>query len=156
MVDFVKIRLVTKKSETSKLLADAASWFAEQLLNPFQIEILRDINIYLCSLGEDWGRCRALQPGTERARDFEILIAPTLDDYWKVRTLAHEFVHVKQRVNQELTYSAGGRRFWKGKDVTDLPYLEQPHEKEALALEQSLAEEFLVKFKGWRLKKDAA
>jgi hypothetical protein len=55
-----------------------------------------------------------------------------------ITAVCHEMVHVKQYVKGELKYT-GGKELWKGRDCTDMEYMEQPWEKEAYRLQDKLA-----------------
>lgn len=52
--------------------------------------------------------------------------------------LCHEMVHVKQYLRGELKYLRG-KELWKGRDCTDMEYMEQPWEKEAYKMQDELA-----------------
>ena len=58
--------------------------------------------------------------------------------YEYVRTLCHEFVHIKQFTLGELKDMT-----WKGVDHSNTAYCRQPWEKEAFAMEHALAKRFL-------------
>ena len=98
-----------------------------------------------------------------RPRDFKIIIdhhRAEIDDYnrerpsteWghmKLRTLAHELVHVKQYIMGDLTWRDKGL-LWKGeictaKYLTD--QLEAPYEIEAYGREKGLLVSFFIKWK---------
>lgn len=53
-----------------------------------------------------------------------------LSDRDLVMALCHEFIHVSQMLNGDLTGN-NKRVFWKGNEVTGVDYLEQPHEIDA-------------------------
>ena len=55
-----------------------------------------------------------------------------------ITALCHEMVHVKQYLRGELKYLRG-KELWKGRDCTDMEYMEQPWEKEAYKLQEKLA-----------------
>lgn len=52
----------------------------------------------------------------------------------QMKTLAHEMVHVAQFFRGDLIID-GSQFIWKGLNVTDVPYMEQPHELEAYSQE---------------------
>ena len=54
-----------------------------------------------------------------------------------VKTLLHELVHLKQWVEGSLKMKSG-RTYYKGKNVSDIKYYEQPHELEAFKLQEEL------------------
>lgn len=75
-------------------------------------------------------------------RDFEIGCDKELITKHGLRefitAICHEMVHVKQNVRKELV-EKNGKQFWKGRDCTDVEYMEQPWEKEAYKLQDKLA-----------------
>ena len=52
-----------------------------------------------------------------------------------VKTICHEMVHIKQYLRKELTMD--GMK-WKGKDTSNVSYIDQPSEKEAYILQEKL------------------
>lgn len=65
-----------------------------------------------------------------------------------VQTILHEMVHVKQYAYNELNYKYEASKskwlsIWNGKDLTHLPYADQPWEVEALEMEKVLYDGFL-------------
>jgi hypothetical protein len=137
--------------EDAVLARDAARWLTNKLLNPFQMVTL-DVKVAMRqrrAVG-GLGKCRSF---LDRPRHFVVLIDRGLDTYWKTRTLAHEFTHLRQLVVGDLVYrriDGVVRTYWRGEDHTDTPYDEQPWEIEANAAEEALAREFLINVKGWR------
>lgn len=71
--------------------------------------------------------------------------------YEYVRTLCHEFVHIKQYTLGELQ-DKDGKMLWKGDDHTNTAYCRQPWEKEAFAMEHGLAKKYLKEELGMTLK----
>jgi len=68
----------------------------------------------------------------------------------QLQYLAHEMVHARQMLRGDLVYDISRQRhalFWKGEDLTHLPFHEQPWEIEAMKLEVLLAQEFYGKLK---------
>lgn len=55
--------------------------------------------------------------------------------------LAHEMVHARQFLRGQLEFISN-HAHWRGEDVSDIDYEEQPHEKEAFSLEKVLVEDF--------------
>lgn len=82
-----------------------------------------------------------------RPRNFMIRMQKGMPEE-DLRTLVfHELVHVKQIIKKELTYKFDTKNwcyktYFKGKDVTNVPYFDQPHEKEAYQLQEELLKEF--------------
>ena len=93
------------------------------------------------------GYCWPLQ--THRPREFEMQVesTSTLDDF--IKTVIHEFVHVKQYVKGELVDGIRGCASvkWNGKDHTRTPYSNHPWELQAYNLQESLYNEFMGKSK---------
>lgn len=69
--------------------------------------------------------------------------------------LAHECMHARQWIHGDITVKfetrklfgilpyKSLRKLWKGKDITDLSYYEQPYEIEAFLMQKNLTFEFL-------------
>ena len=72
-----------------------------------------------------------------RPRDFTISLHSKMKDIDYVKTLLHELVHLKQWVEGTLTLKSG-RTYYKGVNVSDIKYYEQPHEIEAFKLQEEL------------------
>ena len=72
-----------------------------------------------------------------RPRDFTISLHSKMKEVDYVKTLLHELVHLKQWVKGTLTLKSG-RTHYKGKNVSDIKYYEQPHEIEAFKLQEFL------------------
>ena len=155
----VRVKFLTRKKlvdgDSAALLFEAAVWYAEKLLTPFQVERL-NLKIALRSretmdgcVGKCRSRCSELFP-----HNFEILLNRGLTTYWKIRVLAHEFVHLKQRMERRLHYDKVDgywRPHWNGVNHAETPYSKRPWEIEAEAMEEGLAQEFLVDVKGWKI-----
>lgn len=149
----MNIKVLMRRPVLAKvaLVTVAAEWFASQLLNPFQVELMREVRIDLRRRrnipGRGEGSCRSIWR-LERPRDFTIVLNRDLDAYWLVRVLAHEFVHVKQRFLGQLTYTWNPdeklRSYWNGEDHSATPYEQLPWEVEANALEVELADRFMT------------
>ena len=80
-----------------------------------------------------------------KARDLTIEIDKRLDLFTFVRTVCHEFIHVKQYVLGEITEDLeNGTAKWKKSRIpASTPYRKQPWEKEAFRLEKKYALEIL-------------
>lgn len=70
--------------------------------------------------------------------DHEIEIDADLGFRDFVTAICHEMVHLKQCYRKELVQK-NGKMFWKGRDCTDVDYMNQPWEKEAYKLQDKLA-----------------
>lgn len=77
-----------------------------------------------------------LELDTHREHFIEIDRDLGLRDF--ITALCHEMVHAKQSYRKELTQK-NNKMFWKGRDCTDLEYMNQPWEKEAYKLQDGLA-----------------
>ena len=62
-----------------------------------------------------------------------------------IETVCHEFVHLRQFLTGDYRQK-GNKIYWKGHDCTDMSYYNQPWEKEAFALQHSLAK-YIIKEK---------
>ena len=61
------------------------------------------------------------------------------EDY--IRTLLHELVHLRQWVKGTLKMKSG-KFHWQGKNISEIEYLNQPHEIEAFSEEKTLYNEY--------------
>jgi len=61
-----------------------------------------------------------------------------------IKTVMHEMVHVWQWATGLCKDYADGRRMWKGKDYTDTPYSNQPWERQAYRMQETLFEKWLT------------
>ena len=59
-----------------------------------------------------------------------------------IKTLIHEFVHLKQWLQGTLRMKSG-KMYFEGESVEKYEYMDQPHEIEAYDSEERLAREFL-------------
>jgi len=76
-----------------------------------------------------------------RPRNFTISLHSKMKEIDYVKTLLHELVHLKQWVEGSLTLKSG-RTYYKGKNVSDIKYYEQPHELEAFKLQEELYRQY--------------
>jgi len=74
----------------------------------------------------------------------------TLYDF--IEVLCHEFVHLRQFLTGDYRQK-GNSIYWKGIDLTTVSYYNQPWEKEAFALQQSLAKYIIKEKLGMTLKR---
>lgn len=128
-----------KKSQRS--LADALVFFAVNTLKLDRMNL--DINLKLGNPKAVDGWC-IYEDSNVRPREFSIEVKKdqTYDDF--CTTILHEMVHVKQYAKGELKerYKTGHKQYWKDKDYTEASYLDQPWEKEAYKLQETLFELF--------------
>ena len=80
-----------------------------------------------------------------KARDLTVEIDNKLPLFDFIRTICHEFIHVKQYVVGEIYENLQtGKARWKKSSVpVDTPYMDQPWEKEAFKYETEYAFEVL-------------
>jgi len=90
------------------------------------------------------GLCFVLDSGS-KPRNFEVCIDTrlSLEDF--IKTIIHEFIHIKQYVRGELVDQIRGRAktTWKTKDHTKTPYSKQPWEREAYRLQEKFYTEYM-------------
>lgn len=98
-----------------------------------------NVNIKLVKMEEgNYGLCSADDPG-KHMRNFTITVNKNMNISMLIRTVLHEFVHVKQFARSELNAKYIGMQ-WKTAHVTDdTDYMDLPWEKEAYRLEEKLA-----------------
>ena len=72
-----------------------------------------------------------------RPRTFTISLHSKMKQIDYVKTLLHELVHLRQWVEGSLILKSG-RTYYKGMNVSDVKYYEQPHEIEAFKLQEEL------------------
>lgn len=91
------------------------------------------------------GFCLVLDSGN-KPRSFEVSIDTTasLQDF--IKTIIHEFIHVKQYVRGELVDGSRGRAktTWKNKDHSKTSYSKQPWEREAYRLQETFYTEYMT------------
>ena len=83
--------------------------------------------------------------GTYRPREFEIGINGKMDNENLIKTVIHELIHVKQYAKGELIDRTRGKckTLWKGKDHTKTSYSNQPWERQAYRLQESLYKKYM-------------
>lgn len=75
-----------------------------------------------------------------KPRHFIIEVNRNINESEKLLTIAHEMVHIKQYVKGELNEHMS---YWRGREIKkELPYMEQPWEKEAFRLGDKLYGEY--------------
>ena len=114
-------------------------WFCEKYLPRHKIEIevlhrglVREGFYGLCSIQDcDW-----------RPRSFLIEIHNRLSKEDYIKTIFHEMVHLMDFCKGNLRIKSC-KKYYKGFDIEDLEYENQPHEIYAYQREQELYEEYL-------------
>jgi len=116
-----------------ELVTELATFVHNKLMPRKSVEVNIDIGDY-----EMFGLCGQIDD-----YEYEIELKDT-DVVQMLITLAHEMVHVKQYARGELKQLVRQPLYrWKKEYLPlDTPYLEQPWEKEAYALEETLYDEF--------------
>ena len=131
--------ILTKKLSSRQI--DAMTYFAGRLLSPqmqrnvgVRVVIRRTMPVLGVTIIDDYN-----ESGLPRM--FTIEIDGKQDNEEKLRTLAHEMVHVKQYCKKELNEEMSK---WKGHNVNsdNIDYDDQPWEIEAHTLGDKLYEEF--------------
>ena len=127
-----------KNRDLIKFIKMAANFYADMLIPKQKDKIYLDI--YASKINAD-GYCTCMD-----TYDFEIEIHKDLSFEHMMITLAHEMIHLKQYATKELKSKfVRGKPVdtWKGVKYRNLKYREQPWEKEAMMLEESLYQQFM-------------
>jgi hypothetical protein len=110
----------------------AADWAIKKLM-PRQNNLVIHIKFKRM---KEWGMCEPIF--WERSpKEFYIDIKNDLNIKSSTRVLFHELTHVRQYATNKLR-DVNSKTMWLKEDHTDTPYLEQPWEIEASALEDEL------------------
>ena len=89
-----------------------------------------------------YGWC-SVQDCDHRPRSFLIEIHNRLDDKTFIKVLLHELWHVKQFVTGDMR-DKKGKKHWKGVDISNVDYDDDPSEIEATKLEIPLYYEYML------------
>ena len=124
----------------SKLLCeDIASWFINKFVpgHKFYVRIVhkglkREHSFGFCDFVDQ----------AYRPRVFVIEVQSNLSKEFYIKTLIHEFVHLRQWLQGTLRMKSG-KMYFDGESVEKYEYMDQPHEVEAYDSEERLAREFL-------------
>ena len=124
----------------SKLLCeDIASWFINKYVprHKFYVRIVhkglkREHSFGFCDFVDQ----------AYRPRVFVIEVQSNLSKEFYIKTLIHEFVHLRQWLQGTLRMRSG-KMYFEGESVEKYEYMDQPHEIEAYDSEERLAREFL-------------
>lgn len=147
---------VTKTNQkTKRILTEAATFFANLLMDPRMVRNLT-LDIEVNKSLDVEGEC-VDEDGTKSPRWFTIVLRKQgLEDMIKV--LGHEMVHVKQHAKNELSsgrlvVARGGLKFdtkWKGElwlpKKKEDPYFDSPWELEALGMEFGLFHKWQTRY----------
>lgn len=158
-MDITIIRKASFPKQNVEVLRDAAMFFGEillgkRILNGIALDI--DIDEHLDVKGE-----LVNEDGTKLSRRFRIVIQASLDIDEMLATLAHEMVHLKQHVRNEISFKKvrvqRGRgkavmtevRLWKGEEwkpaKNEDAYFDAPWEIEAYGREGGLVHRYIEK-----------
>jgi len=124
---------------SKRLCEDVVTWFIAKHLprHKLEIEVLhrglkRESALGYCDITES----------SYRPRSFLIELDTYMDKKTYIKILSHELTHLYQWVKGDLKLKAS-KRYYKGKCVEDLEYLEQPHEIQAHYFENILYYQYL-------------
>ena len=124
----------------SKLLCeDIASWFINKYV-PRHKFFVRIVHKGL-KREHSFGFCDFVDQAY-RPRVFVIEVQSNLSKEFYIKTLIHEFVHLRQWLQGTLRMRSG-KMYFEGESVEKYEYMDQPHEIEAYDSEERLAREFL-------------
>ena len=124
----------------SKLLCeDIASWFINKFV-PRHKFFVRIVHKGL-KREHSFGFCDFVDQAY-RPRVFVIEVQSNLSKEFYIKTLIHEFVHLRQWLQGTLRMRSG-KMYFEGESVEKYEYMDQPHEIEAYDSEERLAREFL-------------
>ncbi len=121
------------------LCEDIASWFINKYVprHKFYVRIVhkglkREHSFGFCDFVDQ----------AYRPRVFVIEVQSNLSKEFYIKTLIHEFVHLRQWLQGTLKMRSG-KMYFEGESVEKYEYMDQPHEIEAYDSEERLAREFL-------------
>lgn len=120
----------------------AIQYFADKLISK-QMQRHISIRVYLTRYAANFGETHIVGYNEkDQPREFTLEIRSKLCEKEKLRTIAHEIVHVKQYLYKELNEQM---TLWKGQKVDSdaIPYFKQPWEIEAHELGDKLYEEYM-------------
>lgn len=135
-----------------ELIMDAATFYLKKYLSPRLFNSLSiRIEMRATKLSKNThGSAMLPKNGSKATRCIRVIIDRDLSNTNLLVTLAHEMVHVVQAVKNRLQYTKkpeGTLVRWEGKVLGffhTIPYMEQPWEKEAFALQENLAFSYLM------------
>jgi len=119
-------------------IKSAIKYFADNLISK-QLQPYVSIRITLVSNTENYGEVEITDYNSKGSpRDFTLFIDKNIPEEEKIRTIAHELVHVKQYLYNELNEQM---TLWCGHKVSEDDfenYFDRPWEKEAYELGDKL------------------
>jgi hypothetical protein len=122
----------------------AIQFFADKLISK---QLQRHISIRITLVGDthNYGEVEITDYNSRnQPRDFTLFIDKTLPEEEKIRTIAHELVHIKQYLYNELNEQM---TIWQGKKVSEDDYVnydDRPWEREAYNMEKTLYESYTI------------
>jgi Zn-dependent peptidase ImmA (M78 family) len=123
-------------------IKSALKYFADNLISK-QLQRFISVKIVFISNADNYGEVEITDYNTKGPRDFTLFIDKNLPEEEKIRTIAHELVHVKQYVYNELNEQM---TMWRGKKVSEDDYLnynDRPWEREAYKMEKKLYGDYI-------------
>ena len=131
-----------------KLCKSISYWFLRRFLPRHRIHV--EVNHRGLNREDAFGFCDFVGD-PYRPRDFLIEINTHIEKDFNremyIRTLIHEFIHLKQWVRGTLKYKSGKLHF-NDDSVAKYDYMDQPHEIEAYGLEEELYLDFIYDTEG--------
>jgi hypothetical protein len=131
------------KGKINSEIKSAIQYFADNLVSK-QLQRHVSIKISLVTHTENFGEVEITDYNMkEQPRDFTLYIDKTIPEKEKIRTIAHELVHVKQYLYNELNEQMTR---WRGKKVSEDDfenYFDRPWEKEAYELGDKLYDRYI-------------
>jgi len=123
-------------------IKSAIQYFADNLISK-QLQRHISIRITLVTNTDNYGEVEITDyNSTNQPRVFTLFIDKNLPEEEKIRTIAHELVHVKQYLYNELNEQM---TLWRGRKVSEDDfenYFDRPWEKEAYELGDKLYDNF--------------
>lgn len=121
-----------------RLSKDVVMWFMGKYLPRHNIEVSL---LHRGLLREGvYGWC-SVQDCDHKPRSFLVEVHNKLDQDSFIKVLLHELWHVKQFVTGDMR-DKRGKKYWKGVDISDVDYDDDPSEIEATEMENPLHYEY--------------
>ena len=127
---------ITGGTKSQRKLTERAARYMIRELLPRKKNLVLDVSIQNIK-EKAMGYCDYVERDT-----FELTVHNKCSLYEYVSTIAHELTHLKQYAKGELVTKIR-KVYWKGEDMSDVPYSKQPWEKEANRVESDLAKKFI-------------
>lgn len=146
MAPKLKLSVRGGTSDQHKKIKSATHWIISHLLGKKQASFLSISIIFSKAIDKNhYGECEIADDNI-RPREFTIYLAHDLSSRILIRILAHELIHIKQFVRNEMFDYARSEYLsrWKGKtiNIERLEYRNIPWEREALKLEGPLTKAY--------------